>query len=341
MRTKGHLRWTIFGILLLVGFACIGAYLIRRPAMAPFTGERPFYVYPGQPFEAVMDSLEQAGLVRDPGLIRFLAVLTGWNRQIKPGRYVLTADLSALDLLQILRKGLQRPLDVTIPPGMTMEGLARLLDEALAFSAAEFLRTLRDERFCAELHLDTTRIIGYLFPETYNVYWTISPQALIRRCVEQFRAFFADSLRQRAERLGLQEAEVLTLASIVEWEAQLDRERARIAGVYWNRLRRGWPLQADPTVQFALNKRHRRLLVRDYRVPHPYNTYLYPGLPPGPITNPSPASILAVLYPEEHAYYFFVANGDGTHTFSRTHAEHLRAVARYRAWRAARDSVDT
>ncbi|MCS7081429.1 MAG: endolytic transglycosylase MltG [Bacteroidota bacterium] len=337
---KGHAHWALVGLLLLLASGAGIGYLLLHPATPDFPEERVIYVYPDQPFAAVVDSLHRAGILREARTFRWIALITGWDRQIKPGRYVLRSSLTHLELLGLLRKGLQTPLDVTIPPGMTQDRLAALLGAQLAFRPEDFLRALRDSAFCASLGLDTTRIFGYLFPETYNVYWTTSPEALIRRCVAQFRSFFVDSLRRRADALGLREEEVLTLASIIEWEAQVEREQPRIAGVYWNRLRRGWPLQADPTVQYALNKRHQRLSVRDYRVIHPYNTYLYPGLPPGPITNPSPSSILAALYPEEHRYFFFVSNGDGTHTFSRTYAEHLQAVRRYRAQRAESRSAD-
>jgi UPF0755 protein len=127
---------------------------------------------------------------------------------------------------------------------------------------------------------------------------------------------------------------VLNLAAIVEWEAHLEEEKPRIAGVYLNRLRAGWPLQADPTVQYALLQiegQKRRLLFRDYQIDHPYNTYRVQGLPPGPITNPSPTSIQAVLNPEQHDYFYFVAKGDGGHLFSRTLAEHNRAAEAYYA----------
>jgi UPF0755 protein len=155
----------------------------------------------------------------------------------------------------------------------------------------------------------------------------------VRRVKESFDRFYARHLEAKADDLGFTKREVVTLASIVEWEAIYDKEKPRIAGVYVNRLRENWRLQADPTIQYVLiqtqGTRTGRVLYRDLEIDHPYNTYKNRGLPPGPITNPSPSSLRAAVAPEDHEYFYFAADGSGGHQFSRTLQEHNRAAQRY------------
>jgi UPF0755 protein len=177
-------------------------------------------------------------------------------------------------------------------------------------------------------------LFGYLLPDTYFFYWLADPHDVIRRLKQTTDDLFSSN-RDKLEQLkpSMTEDEVLRLAAIVEWETSYVPEKATIAGVYMNRLRSGWRLDADPTVQYVVMLREgnkRRLLYRDYDIRDPFNTYRRRGLPPGPITNPSRTSILAALEPEDHGYYFFVATGEGRHIFSRTLAEHNRAANEYR-----------
>jgi UPF0755 protein len=209
-----------------------------------------------------------------------------------------------------------------------------VLRRDLAVDSTEFVNALKNDSLATALGTDTAHLFGFMMPETYEFFWNTRPERIIARLKETYDHFFNDERRARAEELGLSVEDVLTIASIVEWEARLDVERAIIAGVYLNRLAINMPLQADPTVQYALMQedggRMRRLVYEDYKLEHPYNTYLSAGLPPGPITNPSPASVDAVLNPVDHDYLYFVADGSGGHTFSRSLAQHNRAAARYR-----------
>jgi UPF0755 protein len=183
-----------------------------------------------------------------------------------------------------------------------------------------------------EMGTDTRHLFGYMLPETYFVYWLTDAKPMVARIVQQFDAFYERELKSRADSLGLTKDELVTLASIVEWETGREDEKATVAGVYLNRLRIGMKLDADPTIQYvvmAKEGRKRRLLYEDYRIEDPFNTYLRAGLPPAPITNPSPSSLRAAARPEKHQFLFFVATGDGTHKFSRTLAEHNRAAREY------------
>ncbi len=330
-----------FSVLFLL-LAGLLTYLVTfAPNTPSYEGMRSVYVPPGTPFEQVVDSLEEAGILRQRWTFVLFASATGWRTQIKPGHYRIPSGASNKEILQKLRLGLQDPVRVTIPPGITPERFARILSHSLYVDTIEVLQALQDAALATSLGTDTLHLFAYMLPDTYYLYWTTRAQQAIRRFKREFDRFFVDSLRQRTRELGLTVDEVLRLASIVEWETPLEEEKPRVAGVYWNRLRRGMRLQADPTVQYALMQTEgglrRRLLYKDYEIEHPYNTYRIKGLPPGPLNNPSRSSILAVLYPEQHNYYFFVATGEGGHTFSRTYSEHLRkARAYYRLMRQRR-----
>ena len=200
----------------------------------------------------------------------------------------------------------------------------------MAFDADAFLAALRDPALAEELGTDTLHLFSYMLPETYFFYWLTDAPTVVRRIKQETDRFFTDEMRQRARSRGLSVEAVLSLAAIVEWETSVVEEKARVAGVYINRLEQNWPLQADPTVQYAILAREgqkRRLFNRDYKINHPYNTYLFNGLPPGPVTNPSPSSIRAVVDAEKHSYMFFVAKPGGGHTFNSTLAGHTRDAA--------------
>jgi UPF0755 protein len=192
-----------------------------------------------------------------------------------------------------------------------------------------------DDRFTQGMGITASNLEGYLFPDTYRLSWSTTPEKVAQVMVEQFRKTITDSLMRRAEEIGFSLAQVVTLASMIEAEAKDGNERDLISAVYHNRLRRGMLLQCDPTVIYALPKLDRPLLLKDLEVDSPYNTYRYPGLPPGPICNPGKASILAALYPAGVNYLYFVATGEGSHIFSATLAQHN--LARARVKRAKRD----
>lgn len=324
----------IFVGILVVMAGAIGAWLFLPSATEDFEDPRIINIPPGATFSAVTDSLVSRGILSADRRFRFVANVTGWHRHIKAGHYLIASGTSIYRLLDILRKGLQTPLRLTVPPG-TREGVfAAVIHRDLGIDSADVQHALSDPSLAADLGTDTLHLFGYMLPETVEFFWGTSADQVVSRLKHAFDDFFTDEMEERARTIGLTVDDVITLASIVEWEARVDSERTTIAGVYMNRLRKHMALQADPTVQFAIMKTQgggpRRLLFDDYRMEHPYNTYLYSGLPPGPITNPSAASIRAVLNAEKHNYLYFVANGNGGHTFSRTLREHNDAANAYR-----------
>jgi len=258
-----------------------------------------------------------------------VGTVTGWRRHIRAGHYAFASGSSNVDLLNALRTGREAPIRVRIPAGTRPEVAAATAAQEMRFTADDLLATLRDTALAEALEVPPGALFPYLLPDTYHFSWLTPPSRVLRSIKQTFDTRWTDDWQAQADSLGLSQHEVLTLASIVEWETGMEEEKARVAGVYLNRLDRGMRLQADPTVQYALLEtegQRRRLFFVDYDIDHPYNTYQIDGLPPGPLTNPSRSSIEAVLYPETHDYLYFVAHIDGGHTFSRTLREHNRAA---------------
>lgn len=326
-------RLLLAALVLAVLGAAAGYFVVFAPNTPGFEGERSVKIPPGAGFAEAVDSLKAAGVLASATTFRLLASATGWGSQIKAGHYTFERTASNYTLLDKLRKGLQTPIRLTVPPGTRPEVFARVLAREMTYPPEAVTAALSRPSFADSLGTDPTHLFGYMLPETYFVYWLTDAPEVLRKIKSQFDRFFTDEMRRKAAQHGLTTEQVVTLAAIVEWETSVADEKPRVAGVYLNRLARGMPLQADPTVQYAVMAREgqkRRLLFTDYRIAHPYNTYLFQGLPPGPITNPSPSSIRAVVDAEAHDYLYFVADGTGRHTFSRTFDEHVRAANRFR-----------
>lgn len=332
MSVRTRIILGVLAALLLLGGGT-GAWIAFGPNTPDYEGAREITIPPGASFATTVASLEARGIIASRRTLALVGTVTGWRDQVKSGHYTFEAGASNYDILTTLRRGLQTPIRLTIPPGTRPEVVANVTARHMRFTPEEFLAALRDTTLATELETDTTHLFGYLLPETYSFYWGTPAAEVVRRAKREFDRFYNQTLAARADSIDLAKPEVVELAAIVEWEAHLASEKPRIAGVYLNRLDRGMPLQADPTVQYAVIQREgqkRRLLYEDYDLDHPYNTYNYRGLPPGPITNPSRSSLRAVVHAEEHDYLFFVANGEGGHTFSRTHREHVNAANEYR-----------
>lgn len=334
------LRLSLAALALGLAGALLAYWLLFMPNTPDYDGFRGAKLPQGAGFETIADSLERTGVLASRTSFDWAATVTGWGRQLKPGYYRFEEGARNWDILRKIRSGRQDPVRVTVPPGTRPGVLAAVLRRDLDADSAAVREALDDPDFAAELGTDTAHLFGYMRPNSFDIYWTTDARGAVRRLKQEWDRFWTDAMQAQADALGLSRDEVVTLASIVEWEARQREERPRIAGVYLNRLlgrtRAGrMRLQADPTVQYALMQseggRMRRLLFADYEFPSPYNTYLIDGLPPGPINNPSESSVRAVLDAEEHDYLYFVATGDGDHAFSRTLREHNNAAARYRA----------
>jgi UPF0755 protein len=257
-----------------------------------------------------------------------------WGKSLKAGKYVLPAGTSTLDLYKLFRSGKAVQLRVTLPEGKTIEDYAAIVQHRLDIDSAAFVELAHDSAFVGQLKVPAKNLEGYLYPNTYSFAWGVSAPEIIRTIVQEFHRQVNGSLRQRAAAMNMTLHQALTLASIIEGEAVVDSERTMISAVYHNRLRQGILLQADPTIQYLVPGPPRRLLNRHLDIDSPYNTYRYAGLPPGPVNNPGLASIRAALYPANVNYIYFVARGDGSHTFSYTLEQHLRAKQEFDKVRA-------
>ena len=251
--------------------------------------------------------------------------ILGHETNIPAGKFTLLNPKNNYQIIRQLVEGKPVLKKVTLLEGWTMEKIAEALEGELGLNKKGVLALCKNRSFVRKTGIPSKSLEGFLFPDTYFFHEDDSPENILTQIVNEYQKNITDSLRSRADVLGFSELEMVTLASIIEGEAIYDTERTIISGVYHNRLKRGMRLQADPTIQYIIKDSPRRLLNRDLKIDSPYNTYLYDGLPPGPVNNPGKASILAALYPDENDYLFFVARGDGYHTFSKTKEEHNRA----------------
>jgi UPF0755 protein len=316
--------------LLALGLAggVAGFLGLHRPG-PPVTRPIVVSVPEGRRFAEIADELAEQGVLRHPRLLALWARMTGQDRQVRWGEFLVTTPLSPLDLLARVTSRPDPLHAVTIPEGLTVREVVRTLAAAGFGSEESFFCLLDDPEFLAAEDLPSEGAEGYLFPDTYAFPLAMPVERILRGMLERFRRVFTPELVAKAATLGLSTQETVTLASLVEEEAARADERRLIAAVFVNRLRRGMPLQSDPTVLYGRDDDDRTITRADLHRPSPYNTYTIPGLPPTPIANPGRAALEAAVDPAPVDYLYFVARGDGSHQFSSTLAEHNAAVARF------------
>jgi UPF0755 protein len=291
-----------------------------------------FEVQPGQSVTRIAASLVENGI-----LIRSWPFLWGYRlfyrkENLKAGEYLIQTPLSPKQALHILMEGRVLLHPVTIPEGLTRREIAHELQAQGAVDAGAFMAASADPGLVREWDAEAADLEGYLFPETYHFPVDTTAEVVVEAMVAQFESTFSEDWIRRATDLDLSIRDTVILASLIEKETSLPEERSLVSAVFHNRLRIGMKLDCDPTIIYALKRTDSytgRLRTRDLRLDSPYNTYLYPGLPPGPIANPGRGSLEAALYPADVDYLYFVSRNDGSHKFSRTFREHQEAVNRY------------
>ncbi|MEO8604863.1 MAG: endolytic transglycosylase MltG, partial [bacterium] len=282
----------------------------------------------GESFRAVAARFHAAGALRHPLLLTVWARITGLDRSVRSGEFRVDTARSPIDLLALLQSAGDASTLVTIPEGLTTEQIAALFEEHGYGGRDVFRCAMREPALLLEFALPASGVEGYLFPDTYAFDLTKSPSDIVRAMVSRFRQQTADLAARRAA-AGLSEAEMVTLASVIEKETGQPAERPLISGVFHNRLRVGMPLQSDPTVLYGRGEGRGPITRADLASPQPYNTYVHRGLPPGPIANPGRAALEAAIAPASTEALYFVSRNDGSHTFSATLDEHNRAVRRF------------
>ena len=324
-----------FLVLVLVG-ACIAAALIYTRVNQPYRGysgaEQFVEIPPGTGSMPIGERLVAAGVVRDIATFRTALWMSNQGRHLKAGEYRFDREMTPLAIIDKIARGDVHVITVTFPEGLTVAEMARIAESHGLGTAASFVRAAKDPAPIRHLDPAATDLEGYLFPETYALPRRSDAATLVRMMAARFEKVFTPELRQAAAARNLTVRQAVTLAAIVEKETAKADERPLVAAVYTTRLRIGMPLQCDPTVIYGLIKAGRydgNLHKDDLSFDSPYNTYRYPGLPPGPIASPGRASLAAAVHPADADYLYFVSRNDGSHAFARTLEEHNRNVQRY------------
>lgn len=326
-------RLILVALIILLAFASLMIYM-RSPILVDQDRVH-LKVYAGDGVGTILHRADSLGLSINSLVAKTYFRLTGSDKKLAPGRYTISFKDSRHDFLKRLKTGDIDHLWVTIPEGLTVNRTIELLARQLEQPILDFIKLENDEKFLQSLPFAPESLEGYLFPETYRVPYTIKPDEMIRVMVASLRDFMGDSLLVRAEELGFDAHHLLTFASLIEAETADREEMPVISSVFHNRIKRNMLLQCDPTVIYALGGLDRPLYRRDLKFDSPYNTYVYKGLPPGPINSPGKHAILASLYPDDTDYLFFVADVTGEHIFSKTNAQHNKARQEIKARRRA------
>jgi UPF0755 protein len=290
----------------------------------------------GASFAQAADSLARTGLIGSPRMFRLYGRVTGGDRNIKPGTYLLKHGTPWKDIVSALNGGHGLVNTITIPEGYTLSQITPLLARTLRVPMDSVQAAVRDTALLARLDIPSPTLEGYVFPDTYAFPVGTTARQAVREMVYSFERRWKPEWDSSLVDLKINRNDLVTMASIVEREARLPEERPVIAAVYYNRLRKGMLLQADPTIQYALGHHVGRVLYKDLEIASPYNTYIHKGLPPGPVASPGVASLAAAANPANVPYLYFVASKDGHHEFRMTLEEHTSAIREVRATSPAR-----
>ncbi|MBW2069089.1 MAG: endolytic transglycosylase MltG [Deltaproteobacteria bacterium] len=338
--------WGWLFAFVLVGLVGVFAFFVTRMyffAYTPLVQDKPVKIAipkgsSGEKVLKILSSslrLERGQVLKMKMILRVLSL----DRKLKSGEYLIVPYSTPLNVFSVLARGMVVKYAVTIPEGSRIYEVAEIIEENGLAKRDEILRLASSAEFARKVGVNAPTLEGYLFPDTYFFTREDSPEKMLSTMVRRFKQKFRPDWKKRAAKLGFSIHEVVTLASIVEKEAVFDSERPVIAAVFLNRLKKGMPLQSDPTAVYDIPDFRGPVLKRHLRRDSPYNTYVIRGLPPTPICSPGEASIKAVLYPAQVPYLYFVSNGDGTHRFSISYSEHLKAIEEIRALKKANNGA--
>jgi UPF0755 protein len=316
----------------------VGCFVLAACGQTPYGASTRVIIPRGASFAEAADSLSKANLVGWRKMFRVYARVTGGDRNIKPGTYLLKHGTPWKDIIAALNGGHGLVNTITIPEGYTISQITPLLARTLKVPVESVQAAVRDTSLLARLDIPNPTLEGYLFPDTYAFPLGTTASQAVHEMVYDFERRWKPEWDGKATALKINRNDLVTMASIVEREARVPEERPVIAAVYYNRLQKGMLLQADPTVQYALGHHVGRVLYKDLEVKSPYNTYIHKGLPPGPVAAPGVASLAAAANPANVPYLYFVASPDGHHEFRMTLQEHTSAIREVRGTKQARAS---
>jgi len=291
-------------------------------------------IEPGRSTSDIGDMLSQKGLIKSSFIFRLVSKYTKTGEKLQAGKYTLHTGMSMIEILDALQHGVDaQTYSFTVPEGYTSRQIAFLLKNKGSIDEKEFMDIVKSKKginFKYSHILKGKTLEGFLFPDTYSVYKDSTPLEIINKMLQQFQDVVPQDSEYLSEKKGLSMYKLIVLASLIEREAKVEDERPIVAAVYYNRIKKDMLLECDATIQFLFDSPKEFLTYKDLEIDSPYNTYLYKGLPPGPIANPGLSSIKAALSPASVTYLYYVVKGNGRHKFSNTYEEHLQAVEEYR-----------
>lgn len=340
-RHKRNNKKTVCFLLIAVAVVAIaswGLLNLHKKVLAPNVNLKEkqtasFYIPTGASYDEVLGLLKISGYLERTESFDWVAQKKNYPGNIKPGHYLLKDGMNNNQLVNMFRGGLQTPVKLTFSNVRTKEDLSGKVAEYIEADSLSILKSLKDSTLLSEFGFSPETIYAMILPNTYEIWWNTNAEGFLERMHREFQKFWTEERRRKADAANLSPVEVATLASIVDEETMRSDEKTTIAGLYINRLNRGIRLQADPTIKFVLGDfTIKRVLSRDLIIDSPYNTYIYSGLPPGPIRFPSISGIKAVLNHEDHEYLYMCAKDDfsGYHNFAKTLRQHNINAAKYR-----------
>lgn len=332
MKNKKYIKYILLCLLILLACIIFSYYYFLKKPNITVADSGIIYIQKNDTFETIVQILRNKHYLKNEYTFRKIATLKKYPHYIKPGRYRIVDGMNNNQLINRLRSGDQEAVNFTFNNIRTLNDFAKVLSQQLPIDSADFMQLAGDTNIINQYGFDKNNFISMFIPNTYQIFWTISPTDFIKRMHKEYDRFWNSERIAAAQNMGFSPIEIMTIASIVEEETNKVDEYPVIAGVYINRLKKGWCLEACPTLKFALGDfTIKRILDKHLEIDSPYNTYKNTGLPPGPIRMASPKVIDSVLNYTHHNYMFFCAKSDfsGSHHFSRTLREHNKHAAEY------------
>jgi len=328
MVANNNSRDSVFSLFLTVCLLGVSIFFVSNRDI----DKTVFVIEKGMSLNTVTNLLYEKDIIHNKSFFKYRVYFLGLSNKIPVGTFVVEGKVSSRNIINTIFKDGPIRLKLTIPEGSSSEQI--FLNANILFDASDNYNVLfKDLTFMKEFNIQASSLEGYLFPDTYYFFEGTSGRKVLVTMIDEFWKNFNKTFIERTNELGFTVHEVVTLASIIEGEALLNKERAIISSVYHNRLKKRMKLQADPTIQYLIPGNPKALSIRDLRRVSPYNTYLNYGLPPGPINNPGLESIRAALYPASTDYLYFVAQGDGSHVFTTNQQDHLKAKKLYKQYK--------
>ncbi len=317
----------ICSFLMLMGYQVLIRYS-QTPASS-ISDPHMVTIQTGKSFQYITDLLSEYGIIDNPFKFKLYARIKGFDRSVKAGQYLLSANMPPQSIIEALVSGKVYLYRVTIPEGANLSEVALILENTELVKSFDFLSAANDPAFAEQFGIKAKNFEGYLFPDTYFFEKDVTSQKIISTMVRQFYNTFNPLWEKRSPDFHFSIHDIVTLASIIEKETGLAEERPLISSVFHNRLNKNMRLQSDPTVIYGIENFDGNITRKHLRTPNAYNTYTIRGLPPGPIANPGKASLEAALFPLESSYLFFVSKNDKSHFFSTNYTDHKAAVRKY------------